>query len=300
MFSHTDLDGVGCYIVALYTLGRVNVEFCNPSYINEKVLKFIRSGEVNQYSDVYITDISVTDVLATEINDMFSGKFHLIDHHPTAEFLNKYVWAKVIVNDDVEQTCATALLYEFTKNGVVGFSCQKNFEKFVQHVRRYDTWTFRTKYHDEEPKKWNDLLYMMGREDFVTYVMDRISEPYSLCLGDIADTILNIEQKRIDSYVDSIDEEMIFKTILGHKAGVVFAESYTSELGNRLCEKHPDLDFVAIIKTNGTVSYRTIKEGIDVGREVALHYGGGGHSKASGNQYSIDLIDDLVNKIFDG
>jgi oligoribonuclease NrnB/cAMP/cGMP phosphodiesterase (DHH superfamily) len=64
--------------------------------------------------------------------------------------------------------------------------------------------------------------------------------------------------------------------------GVVFAEKYFSELGNRLCQMHPEIDFVAMIYMSGTVSYRTVKDDIDIGKDVAKLFGGGGHAKAAG------------------
>ena len=81
----------------------------------------------------------------------------------------------------------------------------------------------------------------------------------------------------------------------GNRYGFVFSDRYTSELGNYLSEIHPELDYIAMVNmSNGTVSYRTVKEDIDLGCEIAHSYGGGGHKKAAGSQFDISIIRDLV------
>ena len=81
----------------------------------------------------------------------------------------------------------------------------------------------------------------------------------------------------------------------GHTYGVVFADRFASELGNRLSELHPELDYIAMIDiSHGTVSYRTTSEGIDLGGEIAHSHGGGGHRKAAGSQFDISVVRDLV------
>ena len=47
LFTHTDLDGIGCAILAKLAFGdNVNIEYCNYDNINESVKKFI-NGEIN-------------------------------------------------------------------------------------------------------------------------------------------------------------------------------------------------------------------------------------------------------------
>lgn len=83
---------------------------------------------------------------------------------------------------------------------------------------------------------------------------------------------------------------------VGHTYGVVFAERYFSELGNRLCELNTDLAYIAMIDiSSGTVSYRTIRDDIDVGGEIAHAYGGGGHPKAAGSTFDKDQIQRTVH-----
>ena len=47
-----------------------------------------------------------------------------------------------------------------------------------------------------------------------------------------------------------------------------------------------------------TVSYRTVKEDIDLGKDVASLFGGGGHPKAAGSEFSQTIKLKIVGKIF--
>ena len=70
------------------------------------------------------------------------------------------------------------------------------------------------------------------------------------------------------------------------------ADSHTSELGNILCERHEELDFIAIIK-QGAVSLRTVKDDINL-TDIAKQFGGGGHPKASGFPLGKDKLDKFI------
>ena len=78
------------------------------------------------------------------------------------------------------------------------------------------------------------------------------------------------------------------------------AEKYFSELGNELCTRNPNLDYVAMVNVGTySISYRTIKENIDVG-QVAKRYGGGGHQKAAGSDFHNHIVTQFINNIFEG
>ena len=81
------------------------------------------------------------------------------------------------------------------------------------------------------------------------------------------------------------------------RAGIVVADDYLSELGNELSERNPDLDFIAMIAGLSTVSYRTVKRDIDLGNEVAIYYGGGGHPQSAGSQIPYELRKQILDSI---
>ena len=63
---------------------------------------------------------------------------------------------------------------------------------------------------------------------------------------------------------------------------------------------HPEIDYVSMIDIDGcTVSYRTVKEDIDLGKDVASLFGGGGHPKAAGSKFSLEIKLKVVENIFE-
>ena len=109
-------------------------------------------------------------------------------------------------------------------------------------------------------------------------------------------TLLEQKQKDIDIYVEEKNKQLAQKIDeFGNMYGVVFAERYFSELGNRLCEMNPEIAYVAIIDIcEGKVHYRTIRDDIDVGGDIARSRGGGGHKKAARSEFDGRFIMAMV------
>lgn len=110
---------------------------------------------------------------------------------------------------------------------------------------------------------------------------------------------LTFRQKDIDRYVEEKDKSLIQVVDKDYRwFGLVFADRYISELGNRLCEMNPGLEYVAIVNiSTGQVSYRTISDDINLGTEIAHAYGGGGHPKAAGSTFDINTAIQKISEI---
>ena len=307
LFTHTDADGVGCAILAYLAFERenVDVEYCYYKNVDEKVFDFCLNGLDKGYDAVYITDISISDGVAKKINsDTETDKWRLFDHHATALGLNKYEWCEVLVEDETGlKMSGTALFYSYlVRNGffdhhIMNDRVMGNICRFVEIVRDYDTW--RWKELGEEGlvcKQVNDLLDIYGREEFIDWAIEQITGEFipirplskfpSFTEKDLA--LLYQKQKDIDIYVAEKDKQLQVATDQFGKAfGYVFAERYFSELGNQLCERHDEIEYVAMIDiSRGAVSFRSVKEDIDLGGEIAHSLGGGGHKKAAGSRFN--------------
>ena len=319
LFTHTDLDGVGCAVLAYLAFGRenVDVEYCDYRDVDMKVGEFCQAGLDRNYDRIFITDISIREETLDYIldapdevllcPDVHRMKWHLFDHHVTALWLNKYGWCEVRVNDSLSncKTSGTAIFFKY----LVDCECFIEFEpelinnviRFVKIVRDYDTW--RWKELGEEGvvcKQVNDLFYIYGREEFIDWAIHGIRGDF--CPNPIVNVfplfsgvdyaVLAQRQKDIDIYIEQKDKQLqVAKDLFGNDFGYVFAERYFSELGNRLCELHPEIAYVAMIDiSRGAVSYRSVREDIDLGGEIAHSLGGGGHKKAAGSTFKASEI----------
>lgn len=296
LFTHTDLDGVGCAILAKLAYGNdIKISYCDYKDVNEKVAAFVNNQP--EEGVCIITDISINEDLAKRIDNLNGGPdfvYKLIDHHPTALNLNKYDFCKVkVFNDEGLKTCGTEMFYDW----LVDFLLKEDatIRRFTQIVRDYDTWRW-AELGEEGliSKKVNDLYYLYGREAFIDWCINRISPKRFPDISKEDEFILKMKQDEIDRYVEEKNETLLCREIQNHPCGIVFADHNFSELGNRLAKMHPELDIIIMIDMDGTVSYRTVKEDINLG-EFAKAYGGGGHPKAAGSQFDRVKI---CNEIF--
>lgn len=314
LFTHTDLDGVSCAILAYLAFAKenVDVEYCNYDDVDDKVEAFMENEDLyRSYDSIFITDISVSDWVANMIDclDKAERKVRLFDHHATALGLNKCEWCTVteyLSASHSIKTSGTELFYLYLRNSLslmYGQTSQNKISRFVSIVRDYDTWRWKELGEDGlVSKQMNDLFHIYGRDKFIELAMKRIMFSTSPLHQDEwfseTDTLLlEQKQKDIDIYVEQKEKQITVKTDQwGNTYGVIFAERYFSELGNRLCEIHPELAYIAMIDiSRGTVSYRTIRDDINLGTDIAHNYGGGGHPKAAGSTFDISWAMDIVS-----
>lgn len=304
VFSHNDLDGVGCGIVALMAHPTADIEYCAYHDINEKVKSFIVTKDYEMYDRIYITDISVNEEVAELIEEHCPTRVRLLDHHGTATWLqDKYLWAWVQEKrHDGSINSGTNLLFEaLTEQGhFQGKRYQDALTIFVEMVRRYDSWEWKNVYNDQNPMQLNNLFFLVGISKFVNRYVDRFNtlnlftvvEGFWVEMFDETDiAVLTIDNKKKEAYIKQKEKQMIKANLIGYDVGLVFAEQYISELGNELSERNQDLEFIVIVDMGGKkVSLRTIHEHINLGKDVASFFGGGGHPKASGFQFNEDVL----------
>lgn len=308
LFTHTDLDGVGCAILAKLAFGEgVKITYCNYNDVDVIVSEFL--DEVclgyEEGDKVYITDISVSEEVAEKI-DSSNARYYirLMDHHKTAEWLNSYSWADVqtetVMLNETIKTSGTELFYKYLSDMAYISKGNKIIREFVNFVRDYDTWRWKGFENGTPIKEFNDLLYILGRDAFIERCMTRAKgNKHIVEFSKDERAALDKRQKEIDDYIELKGFQMSVNTIgldRPYKAGVVFAEKYFSELGNKLCDAF-DIDFVMMVDMGArVVHYRATDEEVDVS-EIAKMFGGGGHKAAAGNTFDYDTRDRVIQSL---
>jgi oligoribonuclease NrnB/cAMP/cGMP phosphodiesterase (DHH superfamily) len=294
LLSHNDLDGVGCGILAKLSFGeQVKVRYNSISGLNREVEWFLENEGKDTF--LFITDLSVSEENEKRLEEFFQagGKVKLIDHHKTALRYNDYKWGHVVVEgEEGKLTSATSLLYEYLISHQLMEPSDATAE-FVELVRQYDTWEWE-KNENHHAQRLNALFFLLSIDQFEEKMISRLQTSDHFYFDEFETKILDMEENKIDRYIRRKRRELVQTEVGGLFAGVVYAESYHSELGNELGKENPHLDYIAILNIGGKrMGFRTIHDHIDVS-DVAAQFGGGGHAKASGCTLTEDAYKQFV------
>ena len=306
LFTHTDADGMGCYLVLLeenvmtyQDLEYNNVEFLDYSNVEERINKYLDNKEYLQYDETYITDLSLSKELSNKINQIadISNVFKWVDHHESSLYAKDYDWAyiKTHVGGDtstVRGISATLLLYEdiFKEIGShTLFNC----------INDWDTWQWEGSIIEGLIKDIIDLFFILGYREFIKMYLYYDNDMQEMLHSEETRALLKIYRRDKKEYINRKLNTGFITEIEGLKVFIVFADKHISELGNTICNKNKDVDIAMIVNTdNMTVSYRTIKPNIDCS-EFASKFLGGGHKSASGSQFTIELRNKLYKTLAD-
>lgn len=298
---HNDLDGTGCKFLAEYAFGKhASTSPVSNSQV-DNVIKKVLAKEKNKDAVLWITDITPSSkVIEEQLEEEYlkGRNIILIDHHETAMHFNQYQWADVKVVENGKTTSATSLLYTYLKEK--GYIEGNTFlDDFVELVRLYDTWEWEIT-HNEKAKALNNLLYLVGMTTFVQTLLEKTKQNPNkeFYFNDIERTILDIEQKKISSYIKNKSQKIV-QIMLDDKAiGIVYAENYISEVGNDLGKLFPHLDVIAIVNMNTKrISLRTVHDHVSVS-DIARKFGGGGHAKSSGISITEEVYEIFIQGAF--
>jgi uncharacterized protein len=301
LLSHNDLDGVGCGILAKLAFGdKASVRYNSIGGLNREVEWFLEQVGEGKLKDtfLFITDLSVNEENEKRLEEFYQdgGKLQLLDHHKTALHYNDYEWGHVVVENEEGLTSATSLLYEYlVENKLLEES--DAVKQFVELVRQYDTWEWE-KNNNQEAHRLNALFFLLAIDEFEEKMIERLSSSDRFFFDDFEQKILDMEDNKISRYIRRKRRELVQMEVDDYFAGIVFAESYHSELGNELGKDNAHLDYIAIINMGSRrMGFRTIHDDVDVS-EVASDFGGGGHAKASGCTLTEDAYQRFVVESF--
>lgn len=301
IISHiADSDGITPIILARLAFKQVDYALYEVSEVNEGIISLIKEKAFDNYDKVFITDLGISnEVLKTIDEDSdLKRKLLLFDHHIGNYHANDYSFATVIDTDENNQKqSGTSLFYKYLLTSYSNEHLAKeSVSTFVNLVREYDTWEW-SKINNLDAKALDRLFSIYGKELFESHFYSFLKDNDTFKFDEKELFILDITEKQVARYINDMKEKVIPATILGHKAGIVFASKYRSELGNELAKHYADMyDFIVLINVERGVSYRGIKD-VNLS-EVAQVFGGKGHYHASGSPLPKDLQSKILKHIF--
>lgn len=299
LITHSaDPDGAFPIILSRLVFENVDDFSCEVREVDQTLTDVLESNV--EYDTIYITDLNITEEMAIKIDcdETLREKIKIFDHHASSEFLNKYSFENVVVEENGRKECGATLFYkhvkEITSNPILE---RESLKTMIELIREMDTFDFL-----EENKQlalnFGNLYGIYGRERFIEHFTDFIKENSEFKLSEIEKQLIEIEEERIKRYIEEKLERVKKATIGGIRVGISFAESNRSTLGHAIAERMQDeVDIAVVINVDKSVSYRAEKDEVDVS-VLAVPNGGGGHKHASGSPLPKDLQEKIVELIF--
>lgn len=285
--THTDMDGVGSAALYIYLYNKPpeKIYFTEP-YLLYKTLKKI-VGSDYAVKNIALMDLGMNKNTMDKIIEyirILRGKnidIEWFDHHVWDEdWINKLKELGVKIYID-RSTCAVGVVAKYARQ--YGNNVDEDFvSELVRGVCAGDLWRFdhwrgpwylRLIRRHDDPEWRLKVLEKISRgvlwdEEFTAKVVERFEkELYGYKMVD--DTILTRE----------INDIRIAVVLQNKSIENSFTASYTMGRTNA--------DIVAVVSKDGKVSLRSRNINI---RNLALAFGGGGHSRAAGFKIKIPLI----------
>lgn len=294
LISHIgDEDGITPVILARLVFGEIDTLLLQPRDVDEAVL-----NNINKYDEIHVVDLNVSEDLASKIDDSdnWKNKIKVFDHHKSALPLNKYDFITVIDDGENRKESGTSIYYNYLTSISDNEILHKNSTKgLVEQVRLVDTYDFKTK-DDEKAKDLDYIFALLGYEKYIDYFTEYLEKNEEFKYGPNEELLIGLERDRVKNYVLEKEKEMFPVKLDEHKAAVVFAESYRSQVGNMLLELHPEYDFIIIINISRSISFRgNGKADLSI---ISNKRGGGGHKNAAGIPLSSDILRKITKMIF--
>ena len=269
LYTHNDLDGVGCYVILHSVIDKVVACGYNSLYDN------ISYREWAYYDNVFFTDLSIEyHPVLDDMARIFNKRFYYIDHHETSkpylDEVKKYITWKF----DITKSATRSVQNIFDSNN--------KYLQFSIAVDAYDMWRIET-----NPIEFkcgyilNVLFTVLGFDTF----SERFVKNPDISLSRSEKIIVNDYIKKRDSFLqETIREEFNDEIVAFYNCSVNYINDYTI--------KYPDYKYYIMVWTNANNYSISIRQ-----RNGFLHMGnlanelsktnesilnGGGHKDAAG------------------
>lgn len=280
LFTHDDLDGVGCAIVARLAFpDDLVVKYCSYKSVNDDINAFL--DQLQEPVKIIISDISVTEETATRLDGY---DVVMYDHHPIKV---QRPWMTI---DTSGEACGTSMMA-----GALLPDAGEAVKEFVENIRLFDTWQFE-KGVSAFPERLDALHVLLGHKGFEDMVLQSLAcgEPFTIPhFFEVA--VAHYFEER-DRYFEKKAKDMVTTDFCGYKTAVVFADRDISLMADYVFRQHPDMDIVAVCYPPAGVSLRTRRDDINL-TEICRQRGGGGHQKAAAFYLKKDAVGRAVNMI---
>ena len=294
LFTHiSDIDGLNNVVLAKQAFEQVDYVLCEADGIDEQIEK--RNKLFAEYDYVFVTDLCPNEATLSLINNSdLKYKFKVFDHHKGAldQISNHYEFVTIRIENTKGLCSGTSLFYEYLVDNKYLIP-NLTLDRMVELTRKYDTWEWKET-NELEARDLTWLFYACGIDEYLTIVSNKlVNDCFVLDDSDYAK--INKWKNEFDLKIKKIVDEMMFIEVEGYKAGIVKTiYEYRNDVAEYIRENKYDIDFLALVFIdNESVSYRSIKDDVDV-NEIAKKYGGKGHVKAASSPITEEEKNNII------
>lgn len=302
MFSHlSDIDGMGGVVLAKLAFGDVDFVLCETFNLLDKIKEKIADQSIYEYDQIFITDMWLEDPEVIWQDLKLRDKVLVFDHHESslAVLENKtYDFITIRIKDELGKCSGTFLFYQYLVNNNL-LQPHASINTFVELTRLYDTWEWVTVKNEPMARDLTTLFNAVGANVYIDLMFDKLDvRPNEFTFSDLELSLINNKNKQIKNKLQSYAKNIIYRNVLGLKAGIVFIDyEYRNDFAQYLRDNQFPMDFVMMISMdNGTISYRYVTAGIKV-LPIAEHFGGKGHDYAASSPISHETKEDIIDII---
>ena len=299
LISHiADVDGVMPVILTELAFEDYDYQLLDVGDVDLYVNDRLDDNFFDNYDKVFMVDLCINESTAERINSIdFKKKFLILDHHYANINLNKYSFIKVIDEENGIKESGTSLYYKYLLTNYSNAYLMRNSVAYmVTLVRLADTWQWK-EFNVYEARDLVTILSYYGNEKFIDNYSRFLRKNNEFYFNDAERILIDIDNNHKLEYIENMKDNVIFKRINGYNVGVVFAELYRSELGNALAEYYRDkVDLIMIVNMNRSISFRAIKDNINLS-DFAKLFKGKGHKLASGAPLPDNIKENTLTMI---
>lgn len=301
LFTHkSDIDGMGSAVLAKLAFKDVEYVLCETFNLQEEILKYYATNKIYDYDTIFVTDMWLEEPTLSRIaNDpQLTNRFYVFDHHKSALDGNfdKYSFTTIRISDDKGLCSGTSLFYEYLIAQRLIDSNNKAIYEFSELTRKYDTWEWKTKYHDEMPHELTLLFDSVGCDNYIELMYQKLSsESKMFSFNELELMLIKNKIVQVQEKLNNYAKKVFYREVFGLRAGIVFIDNeYRNDLAEYFRQNSFDMDFAILIALDyGTISYRNIKENINV-KQIAERLGGKGSEKTASSPINEEQIKQLI------
>lgn len=159
-------------------------------------------------------------------------------------------------------------------------------DNYAEEISRYDTWEWKKNPRSYKENRTAILLEFFNLEDTYERLISNMVNKHTV-FTENEQPFFDVYNQKVSNLVQSCENNMVFVDIDEYHVGMIFATDYYSEVANKLCEMHPEMDFIlGIYPESMQVSLRSVRTDLNLGRFCKKKWGGGGHPQAAGASFS--------------